>query len=62
MQSGKFIDFSKVCKCGMLCLNVRSVAVYNSAVVEFWPFLLKQRMKLYLLNKEESKEFVIDYR
>ena len=46
MQSGKFIQFFKVCKCGMLCVNFHPVAVYNSAVIEFWPLPLKQRIKL----------------
>ena len=34
MQSGKFIDFLEVCKCGMLCVNFFSVAVYRSADME----------------------------
>ena len=45
MQSGKLIDFLKVCKCGMLCVNFLSVAVYKSATMEFWPLLLEERIK-----------------
>ena len=41
-----FIKFLKVCKCGMPCVNFRSVEVYNSAVMEFWPIPLEQRIKL----------------
>ena len=48
MQSGKIIDSFEVCKWGMLCLNFYSVTVYDSAVMEFCPFLLKQRIKLIL--------------
>ena len=47
MQSGKFIDFLNVCKCGMLCVNFHSVAVYNSSVMEFWPLPLEQRITLF---------------
>ena len=36
MQSGKFIDCFKVCKCGMLCVNFYAVAVCNSADMGFW--------------------------
>ena len=35
----------------MLCVNFYSVAVYNSTVMEFWPLLLKQRIKLVLILK-----------
>ena len=48
MQSGKLIDFLKVRKCGMLCVNFRSVAEYNSAVIEFWPLPLEQRINIFL--------------
>ena len=47
MQSKKVIHFLKVCTCGMLCVNFQSVAV-NSAVMEFWPLPLEQRIKLFL--------------
>ena len=49
MQSEKLTDFLKVCKCGMLCVNFHSVAVYNSAVMGFWPLQLEQRIKLVLI-------------
>ena len=42
MQSGKLQYFVKVCKCGMLCVNFRSVGVYSSAVMVFWPLPLEQ--------------------
>ena len=45
IRSAKFLDFLKVCKCGMLYVNFHFVAVYNSAVMEFWPFPLEQRIK-----------------
>ena len=32
----------------MLCVNFHSMAVYNSAVMEFWPLSLEQRIKLFL--------------
>ena len=32
----------------MLCVNFHSVTVYNSAVMEFWPLPLEQRIKLFL--------------
>ena len=48
MQSGKLLDFLNLCQCGMFSLNFLSVAVYNSAVLEFWPLLLEQRIKLFL--------------
>ena len=31
----------------MFCVNFHSVAVYNSAVMEFWPLSLEQRIKLF---------------
>ena len=52
MQSGKFIDFSKFCKCDMLWATFYFVAVYNSAVIEFWSLLLEQRIKLVLISNE----------
>ena len=36
MESRKLIDFLKVYECGRLCVNFLSVAVYDSAAMEFW--------------------------
>ena len=47
----------KVCKCGMMHLNFYSVTVYNSAVIEFWPLPLEQRIKLFLISLYSSKLF-----
>ena len=47
-QSEKLMDFLKVRKCGMLCVNFRSVAANNSSVMEFWPLSIEQRTKLFL--------------
>ena len=48
MESRKLIDFLKVYECGRLCVNFLSVAVYNSAVMGFWPLPFKQRKNLFL--------------
>ena len=45
----KFIDFLNVRKCDMLCVNFQSVAVYDSAVMQFWTLPLEQRTKLFLI-------------
>ena len=45
MQSEKVVDCFEVCKCGMLCVNFYLVAVYHSAVTEFWPFPLEKEKK-----------------
>ena len=54
VHSKNVMDFFYVCKCGMLCVNFYSFAVYNSAVMEFWPLSLEQRITLVL--KPSSNE------
>ena len=54
MQLEKLIDFCKVCKCGMLCADFHSVAVYESAVMEFWPLPLEERIKLFLIISKQG--------
>ena len=44
------MDFSEACKCGKVYVNFYFVAVYNSAVMEFWPLLLEQQTKLVLIS------------
>ena len=41
----------EVCKYVMLFVSFYSIAVYNSAVMEFWPLSLEQRIKLVLSFK-----------
>ena len=60
MQSGNFTELSKVCKCGILCVKFLSVAVYNSAVMEFWPLHHEQRIKLFLIPADFISEVKID--
>ena len=48
MQSGKLIDFLKVCRCGILCVNFVFLAVYDSAAMEFGPLPVEQRINLFL--------------
>ena len=50
MQLRKIIDVLKVSKCVMLFVNFHCVAVYNSAVMEFWPLPFEYRIKLFLTS------------
>ena len=47
---GEIRRFLKGSQVWHVCVNFHSVAVYNSAVMEFWPLPLEQRIKLFLIS------------
>ena len=53
------MDFLKVCKCGRLYVNFLSATVYHSAIMEFWPLQLEQRIKLFLNTMLILKHFYV---
>ena len=61
MQSGKIIDYSGVFKCDKLSVKFYFIAVYNSAVMEYWTTPLEQRIKLALKsrNAKQSPRLII---